>query len=500
MKRREFIKTVAAAAIALPFLSSAEILEAASTKKQNLLFLTVDDMNWSMPGFMGNKLSLTPNLDRLAMKSHRFVHTRAAVPICQPSREAMMTGRLPQHSGGLGFNPINEGVPTLVTTLKEVGYYTAAVHKIDHMQPPSCFPWDFKVDGKERSPIEYEASVKKAIFEARERKQPFFINCNINDPHRPFYGSMEAATMDHHETNEYSVHREISDEEVTVPPILDNLPEVRREYAQYCNSVQRMDISIGKVLAVLSAQPEANNTIVLFSADHGMPFPFAKATVYDYGTRTPTLLCYPNMGKPQTFRERTCNIDYMPTLLDLLGVGKPSGLDGHSWVPLFDGKNYDGTRFLVTQVNGVSSGEQFPMRAIQDGRYMLVFMPWSNGKLHFRVEPMSGLTYSAMHKAAQTDTHLAVRVKQYILGVPMAFYDLKTDARQENNLIESPQHQERIAEMKEALHSYMVNTDDPQLENMNRFQAGKPMIVEQPTHLAEWRTKVPKTNSSTLDL
>jgi len=90
-----------------------------------------------MPGFMGDKLGLTPNLDRLAAQSHCFVNNRTTAPICQPSREAMMTGRVPHRSGGLSFTPIYEGIPTMTTVLKDAGYYTSAIHKIEHMQPQS---------------------------------------------------------------------------------------------------------------------------------------------------------------------------------------------------------------------------------------------------------------------------------------------------------------------------------------------------------------------------
>ena len=72
-------------------------------KRLNLLFITVDDMDVSIPGFMGNTAGLTPHLDALAARSHCFANNRTVVPICMPSREAFMSGLLPQHSGGTGF-------------------------------------------------------------------------------------------------------------------------------------------------------------------------------------------------------------------------------------------------------------------------------------------------------------------------------------------------------------------------------------------------------------
>lgn len=468
------------AASALPKLATG--LGAKTQGPLNLLFITVDDMNWSLPGFMGNQHGLTPNLDRLAERSHRFVRNRTTAAICQPSREAMMTGRVPHRSGGLGFDPIHEGVPTLTTVLQGAGYYATAIHKIEHMQPQSCFPWDHAVFGKGRAPSEYASAVEDAIVAARKAGKPFFINCNINDPHRPFYGSPQAAEVDHQEQGEYKVARELRAEDVQVPPILENLPGVRKEFAQYCNSAQRMDVSIGKVLEILAAAPESATTIVFFSADHGMPFPFSKATVYDYGTRTPALLNYPAMGAPRKFEQRTCNVDYMPTLLELMNIPAPGGMDGKSWVPILHGAD-EHREYLVTHINGVSSGAQFPMRAIQDERYSLVFMPWSNGKFDFRVESMMGLTFPSMKQAAESDPRIEARVKQYVTGVPLGFYDLEADPSQRHNLIDGKEHARKIAAMKEQLLAYMKRTDDPQLENFQRLLDGEPTVVQQPEHL-----------------
>jgi N-sulfoglucosamine sulfohydrolase len=318
---------------------------------------------------------------------------------------------------------------------------------------------------------------------ARAKGRPFFINCNINDPHRPFYGSREAAPVDHAETGEYRVARELHAEQVEPPAFLEDLPEVRKEFAQYCNSAQRMDISIGKVLALLAASPEAAHTVILFSSDHGMPFPFSKATVYDSGTRTPALLNYPGMGLPRTFNDRTCNIDYLPTLLDLIGVSVPADLDGRSWVPLFDGHADRGREYLVTHVNGVASGAQYPMRAIQDDRFSLVFTPWSDGKLKLRVEAMSGLTFPAMKTAAATDPRIAARVEQYVNGLSFALYDFVSDPGQRTNLIDLPQHRERVERLTKLLSDYMQRTGDPQFSNLQLALAGKQPSVMQPAKL-----------------
>lgn len=479
MKRRDFLKGSGAALVA-GGLTDSPALRAADSKPLNLLFITVDDMNYSIPGFMGGKYSLTPSLDRLAERSVRFVNNHTAASICQPSRSAMMTGRVPHHSGGLGFNPINEGVPTLTTVLKARNYFTAAIQKDEHMKPDSCFPWDHLLSGTKRSPSGYSSALAESIKLAREANRPFFINCNIRDPHRPFYATPQADKLDEHLSGDYKIPRELGPEDVEAPSFLENLPDIRKEFSQYCNSAQRMDISIGKVLDVLRTSGEADNTIVLFTADHGMPHPFAKATVYINGTRTPLLLSWPGMGKPRSIDTLTTNIDILPTLLDLLNVPHPYGIDGRSWMPLIHGRAEKGREHIFTYVNTVASGAAFPMRAVQNKRYSLHFTPWSDGKMELRVESMAGLTYNAMKRAAATDAKIAERVKQYIYGIPLAFYHLEADPEQRVNRIEAPEHRKTVTKMKALLLAEMQRTTDPQLENLKRVLAGGKAVVDQP--------------------
>ncbi|MDQ4421536.1 sulfatase [Sphingobium sp. DEHP117] len=482
IRKREFLLGGATTALA-GFLPGRTLAQAAVSiiprKRMNLLLITADDLDWSLPGFMGGKPNLMPNLDALARRSHRFVANRTVAPICMPSREAMMTGLVPHRSGGTGFTPVNLGTPTLVTLLKDQGYYTAAIHKVDHMLPQECFAWDYVQQSKDRSTLVHANGFRVALEEARNGKKPFFINCNSNDPHRPFYGSPQADKVDHNHTGAYKVEREVRPDEVVVPPTLEDLPDIRLELSQYWNSAQRLDIAIGNILRALDESGERDNTIVMFCSDHGMPLPFAKATCYDHGSRVPVLISWPGMGEPREFTDLTTHCDILPTLLDLLGVPAPSDLDGQSWLPQIEGKATERREFVVTYVNTLSSGFSYPMRAIQDQRYALVFSSWADGKLKFRSESMFGLTFNAMVEAAKTDPKIAARVEQYTLGIPMAFYDLKTDPGQRLNLASDKRHSARIRRMTEALLQEMERTKDPELANVRAILDGKPTVVPQ---------------------
>src|SRR4030095_6350503 len=97
---------------------------------QNLLLAPADDLDAGSPGWMGNPFPPTPRIDALAAASHRFVNHHVTVPICQPSRAVLFTGRLPHRNGALGFGPIRGNVPTLTEILRARGYLTAALAQI----------------------------------------------------------------------------------------------------------------------------------------------------------------------------------------------------------------------------------------------------------------------------------------------------------------------------------------------------------------------------------
>ncbi|MFJ7296816.1 sulfatase-like hydrolase/transferase [Streptomyces collinus] len=374
--------------------------------------------------------------------------------MCQPSREALMTGMIPHRSGGIGFTAIDSEIPTFTTVLQDNGYFTAGINKLQHMQPPGRFTWDWEAGGMngdpltwdDRNPVLTADRVEEAMGAARAQNKPFFISCNITDPHRPFYGSPEANAQDDNQTGPYKIPHEILPEQVVIPPHLEDLPDIRKELAQYYNSVQRLDIAVGNVLDKLNASPEKDNTLVLFVSDHGMPFPFAKSTCYSSGTLTPALIKWPGMSAPRTFDALTSNIDILPTVLDLLGIDTPAGVDGTSWLPMINGKVTSIREYTFTYMNTEYNGTNYAMRGIQDHKYLMVFTPWSDGKFTLKyTDSVTGLTYKALVAAAAGDPAVAKRVKQYTYGIPLALYDLQKDPGQRVNIIDRPDMREARA-------------------------------------------------------
>ena len=440
----------------------------AADKPLNLLLVTADDMNADSSGWNGNTLGATPNLDAFAKGAHRFINSHVTVPICQPGRSAIMTGRVPHRNGALGFNPIRRDIPTLVEILRDTGYYTAVIAKAVHMAPADKFPWH--ADGDQalgKQPTKFAEKFREMLSAAAKEKKPFFINANICDPHRPFItGAGKKAKAD-----ELAGAKVYKPDEVTVPAFLEDLPRVREEVAQYYSSVSRFDVAFGLVLKELTAAGRDADTVVVFLSDHGMSFPFSKATVYHNGTLSPVLVRYPGQKNPKTHPEFVNSVDIMPSVLELLGVKPPTGMDGRSWVPLLNGGAQADRDFVVTHVNTVSSGKSFAQRCVRTRDRAFMFHAWVGGPDKFRVEAMSGLSFAAMNASA--DPEVQVRVKQLVEGEPLMLFDLAADPTERKNLVQDPKYANDVAELSKKLLAHMKRTEDPQTKAFEAALATK---------------------------
>jgi N-sulfoglucosamine sulfohydrolase len=442
----------------------------AAGPRPNLLLITADDLNADSQGWMGSRLGATPNLDAFAATGFRFEHCHVTAPICQPSRSALMTGRVPHRNGALGFNPVRPDVPTLVELLRDAGYFTAAINKIEHMQPGGKFPWDATANGSGKNPLAIRADFERMLMVARTQGKPFFINANLTDPHRPFPGAVasrrqaaQAQGTDEH------VGRVFRPKDVVVPSFLEDIPPVRKELAQYFTGVARFDLGFGGLMAALNESGHRDDTVVVFLADNGMSFPFAKATVYRHGTWAPVVIRWPGMPGPGANRDALISsVDLMPTILELLGVAACPGLDGRSLVPLLRGESQDGRDHVVTHVNTISSGRSLTQRCVRTSGRSLMFHAWSGGEKPFRVEAMNGLSFAAMAEAARSDPRIRARVEQLVHGSPLAFYDLESDPDERRNRINDPRCRVEVERLAGLLLAEMKRTGDPELPAFQR--------------------------------
>lgn len=439
-------------------------------KRLNVLLITADDMNWNTPGFFGGRVpDITPNIDRLAREGMRFERAHVTIAVCMPSRETLMTGRYPHHHGGMGFEPIRTDVPTLQEQLKAAGYLNGILGKVAHLKPDSKFPWDMNHDAGElgggRDPELYHRYCLEFFQRAAKEGKPFFLMANSHDPHRPFCGS----DSDSAEFRKPS--RIYKPEEIEVPGSLPDIPDIRTELAQYFSSARRCDDTVGMVLKALKESGQEDNTLVMFLSDNGMSFPYAKTNCYLNSTHTPWIVRWPGKTRPGSVDQRhfISGIDYMPTILDALGLKPPRGMDGESFVPLLSGKDQPGRERVFTEFFQTSAKKDYPMRCVQDAQFGYIYNQWSDGKTVFKNEPQSGLTWKAMVKAAKTDPKIRERVEFFSYRCPEELYDFTTDPNALTNLAGNPEHKARLASMRAQMLEWMEKMGDPMLAEYRKY-------------------------------
>lgn len=437
----------------------------------NILLITADDMDGRIPGPFGGPAGATPNLDRLAAEGAVFGRAHVPAAVCQPSRSALMTGRWPHRNGAEGFEPIDDRVGVLNDVLRAAGYLTGILGKVTHLQPVDRFQWDMQVDmhelGMGRNPAGYRRFAEAFLRRSAAEGRPWFLMANSHDPHRPFHGSEEeAAFWTPEQRAQYPApSRVFSPEEITVPGFLPDLPEVRTEYAQYLSSVRRCDDTVGAILEALEHSGAADETLVVYLSDHGMPLPFAKANCYLRSTLTPLILRWPGVAPAGMVNadDLVSTLDLFPTFCEAAGAETPLGLDGQSLAPLLRGRAGSGWReSLVSVFHETSAKNRYEMRCIQDSRYGYIWNAWADGETSYKAENMWGLTWNAMLEAsAEGDTDLQARTGLYLTRTPEELYDLTVDPDCLDDLAGRPESADTLADRRAALAQWMAETGDP---------------------------------------
>ena len=245
---------------------AAPALAQPEAKLPNILFLFSDDHSTPDLGCYGNTAIHTPNLDRLAREGMRFNNCFVSAPQCSPNRSSIFTGCTPHTTSTSRLHtPMPPWERTFLEPLKGKGYFVGAYRKV-HQGNEFNKRLDFYGGFKE--PFE-------SFFDALPAGRPFFLQMGWRDPHRRY---RPGAFDPPHDPNQ-----------VRVPNFLPDTPEVRQDLAHYYDYIARMDANCGKVMDILNKRGLADNTLVVFTGDNGMPFPRAKGGCYDPGIRVPAI-------------------------------------------------------------------------------------------------------------------------------------------------------------------------------------------------------------------
>jgi N-sulfoglucosamine sulfohydrolase len=468
------------------------------TGPPNILILTADDLNYDSVGAFGCKVpGITPNIDRLASQGMRFTRAHVNTAVCQPCRQSWMTGRFPHNNGAEGFEPIDPDVPTLPAELKRRGYLNGILGKEIHHQPTEQYAWDFipfKTEdppvwraGHARHPELFHRYSGKFFEMAKAQGKPFFLIANSHDPHRPFIGNDARAWGD----NPLPVTRQFKPEEIEMFGYLPDIPKVRKEVAQYFGNVYRCDENIGSVLRALKESGLEENTLVIFLADHGAAFPFAKAQAYLNSTQTPLIVKWPGKVEPGSVDAEhfVTGIDLMPTVLQAVGLAPPAGLGGESVVPLLEGKDQAGRDYAFSTFYQIFARIRYPMRKVQGEGFAYIYNFWADGELGMTGDSSGGITWRAMIEAGKRDEHIAERVELYRHRVREEFYDVRNDPDGLHNLANDPAYADELKRYQQQMLAMMKQYDDPAYQAYRDRE--KPGVIE--AFMAEQRKKAKQT-------
>ena len=432
--RREFLAAGAAAAYAQ------------GPKTPNVLFLMPDQLRAAALGCLGNTDVRTPNVDRLAAGSLVLPNTFANTPVCCPARANILTGKY-AHRNGMVANDLRlrEGEVGLAKLLREAGYRTGFVGKW-HLDGGPRLP-GFVPPGPRRQGFEFWAANECAHthfdsqyfrdtpapipirkFEAevwadlgieflrgsRGDARPFFLAIQMGPPHDPYQAPPEFARL-------YD------------PAKLKMRPNWKggagvpgpSEIAQYYGMVTAVDEQVGRLLRALDDFGMADDTIVLFSSDHGDMLGSQgrrlKRKPWEESIRVPGIVRYPRRIKPRRANTIFTHVDFAPTLLGLCGVWAPDEMQGTDFSTLFTGGEIKPPDAAFFQIFGPYQGDgtENAWRGVRTERYMYARTesgPWVLYDLNDDPYEMKNLAADSGSKTLLEDMQRRLRLWMERLG------------------------------------------------------------------------------------
>ena len=461
------------------------------TAAKNVVVIVADDLGWQL-GCYGDKQAKTPNIDKLAAEGARFTRAYCTTASCSASRSVLMTGLFNHatghygHAHGDGHFSTYDSVRTLPVMMTEAGYRTCSIGKY-HLAPEATYHFEaYRNDGIQgaRNSVRMAENAKQWIAEKDER--PFFLYWCSTDPHRAAQGFANSAKDDFYPG---VTPTRFQADEMHVPSWLPNAPEVRQEWAEFYEAINRFDQGVGSLMQALKETGHWDDTLVLLLADNGPPFPGAKTTLYDPGARLPLIVRDPTQSRRGTTDALVAWVDIAPTILDWCGVtpkpappvvprengGSPEGAR-----PAKNAKTqpvtFHGRSFLKALVEEHASqhgfGEIFgshtfhevtmyyPMRSIISGRHKLIF-----NLAHELPYPFASDLYASPTWQMALKTKLPVyglrSTSAYIHRPRFELYDLDADPDELKNLADDLEQAKRIGELKAKLKAWQTQTRDP---------------------------------------
>ncbi len=378
-----------------------------------------------------------PNVQALADQGVLFREAFCAAPTCSASRACLLTGQYGQSNGMLGLAhrgwSLRDYHHHIVNVLHGVGYTSTLIGEQHISKEPEVIGYD-EVMKIPTTRVESVAPLAMEVLR-RPRDRPLFLSVGFFETHREFLGP--GSLRDVH----YS----------KPPNNLPDTPEVRADVAAFKASARSLDHGVGMVLNQLDASGLMDDTLIIFTTDHGMPFPGAKATLYDRGLGVMLILRGPEpFNGGRVIDALVSHIDVYPTVCEYLEIERPPFLQGVSLMGLLHGHTTSAREEIFAGSTWHAAYE--PQRAIRTRRHKYIHR-WGE-----RLTPVLPNTDDGPSKDLLLRGGWAERV------IPKEqLYDLLYDPNEANNLLADPAYAAVLADLRGRLEAWMRDTDDPLL-------------------------------------
>jgi arylsulfatase A-like enzyme len=451
-------------------LCSLTLSNCTAQRRPNVLFLLTDDQRADTIRELGNNVINTPNLDRLVRNGVAFTRAVCANPICTPSRAEILSGCNGFRNGVVDFGrPIDSELLLWPQAMQRAGYQTWYVGKWHNDGHPTTRGYDetlglfaggggrwavdrvdwkgseitgyrgwiFQSDDGTKYPekgVGLTSGISRHFADAaiqfirRKSEKPFFLHVNFTAPHDPLL--MPPGYEDMYDPKKIPLppnflpkhpfdHGNLEGRDERLLPWPRTKKLVRETIAMYYAVISHLDEQIGRIIAALEETGEADNTIIIFSSDHGLGVGShgvrGKQNMYEHTINVPLIIRGPGIPKNERRRAQVYLRELYPTVCDLAGIEIPSSVEGQSFAQALVSNRYTHHR----EVFGYFRDKQ---RMIRNDRWKLIQYP-------------------------QIDK--------------LQLFDLPSDPHELNDLANDRAHLSTVEDLRERLHSWQVRVNDP---------------------------------------
>jgi N-sulfoglucosamine sulfohydrolase len=416
-------------------------------ERPNVIIVTCHDLGDYLPCY-GTPVA-APNLDAMAAQGVVFQNHFSTATVCSPSRGSIVTGCYPHTNGLMGL--VHRGweldvdrCPALPALLRQAGYETHLFGFQHEHWDPRRLGYDHIHQGSGLHCDEVVPLLTEWLRNKGEADQPFLAGVGFSETHR-IRLMPSGFKRDAYEPADPS--------EVRVRPSMPDIPEIRQDLADFYGAIKLVDAMMGQLLDTLDDLGLSEDTLLVFTSDHGASFMHAKATLYDGGTKVACLMRWPGaLRAGLRVSALTSHVDILPTLFDFLGLAVPAYVEGQSFAAAARGEPGPEREYAFSEKTYTNYYD--PGRTVRSDSFRYIRKGLRTCIFDFIIPELELCTFDFRRMPEVFHYYSARRCTEEL-------YDLRSDPGEIHNVADDPAYEAVLAELGAALDAHLEGTDDP---------------------------------------